>query len=78
MPRQLVQDFAGFAHLVVGARGVYWTNEAAVDGTYRVFLFAHGASEPVPVTPAVEAIDALASDGMRIYWLRHGTAEEVR
>jgi hypothetical protein len=76
-PRQLVQDFAGFAHLVASARGVWWVNEAAVDGTVRVFLLAHGASEPTAASPAVEAIDGLASDGSRVYWLRHGVAEPL-
>jgi len=76
-PRQLVQDFAGFAHLVASARGVWWSNEAAVDGSYRVFLLAHGASEPTPVTRAVDSIDGLASEGARVYWLHGGQAEAI-
>jgi hypothetical protein len=77
VPRQIVQDFGGFTHLVASARGVWWTNETAVDGSYRVFLMAHGAAEPVPVTPAVDAIEGLASDGARVYWLHGGHAEPV-
>ena len=35
-PKRLVQDFAGFANLAADAGGVFWTNEAAVDGAFHV------------------------------------------
>lgn len=76
-PRRLAQDFAGFANLVVDGRGVFWTNEAAVDGAFRVLTLGQTGEEEA-VSRAVEGVDALGSDGERIYWARDGVVEEVR
>ena len=75
-PRRLAQDFAGFANLVVDRRGVYWTNEAAVDGAFRVLTLGKTGEEE-PVSHAVDEVDALGSDGQRLYWDRGGTVSEV-
>jgi hypothetical protein len=76
-PRQLAQDFAGFANLVADARGVFWTNEAAVDGAFRV-LTVGKTGEEEPVSAAVDGVDALASDGERVYWERNGVPSLVQ
>lgn len=75
-PRRVAQDFAGFANLVVDARGLFWTNEAAVEGGFRV-LTATESGDAKPVSPVVDAVAALASDGARLYWERGGVVEEV-
>lgn len=76
VPRRLVQDFAGFASVVVGARGVYWTNEAAVDGSFRVLTVGKDGDAQAVSGPS-DAIDALASDGSRLYWDRDGVVGRV-
>ena len=76
-PRQLVQDFAGFAHLVAHGRRVAWVNEAAVDGKVRVLEVPLEGGEVTPVSPAVDAIDGLASDGERLFWFRDGVVRPV-
>jgi len=76
-PRQLVQDFAGFAHLVAHGRRVAWVNEAAVDGKVRVLEVPLEGGEVVAISPTVDAIDGLASDGERLFWLRDGVARPV-
>ncbi len=76
-PRQLVQDFAGFAHLVAHGRRVAWVNEAAVDGKVRVLEVPLEGGDVASVSPAVDAIDGLASDGERLFWLRDGVAGPV-
>jgi hypothetical protein len=76
-PRQIVQDFAGFAHLTAHGRRVAWVNEAAVDGTFRVLEVPVDGGEVVTVSPDVDAIDGLASDGERLFWLRDGVARPV-
>jgi hypothetical protein len=77
VPRQLAQDFAGFAHLVARRRRVAWVNEAAVDGKYTVLEVPLEGGDTVALTEPVEAIDALASDGERLYMLRDGVVTEV-
>jgi hypothetical protein len=76
-PSRIAQDFAGFAHLVVDARGVWWVNEAAVDGAYRVLTIPRSGGDPVPATDTVDAIDALASDGSRLFWARGGEVSAI-
>jgi hypothetical protein len=76
-PRQLTQDFAGFANLLVDARGVVWTNEAALDGLFRVLVLPRDGGDVRLVSPAVEAVDALASDGATLWWDRGGVVSEV-
>jgi len=75
-PRRLAQDFAGFANVVVDARGVFWTNEAAVDGLFRA-LAVGKTGDVEPVSGAVDGVDALASDGERLYWERNGVVSVV-
>jgi len=80
-PRQLAQDFAGFAHLVAHGDRIAWVNEAAVDGKFRVLEVpvgaAGGSGEIVAISPAVDSIDGLASDGKRLFWLRDGVVQPV-
>jgi hypothetical protein len=75
-PSQFTQDFAGFANLVVDRRGVWWSNEGAVDGAFRV-LVALKPGEELAASPAVPAIDALASDGQDLFWDRGGEVSRV-
>jgi hypothetical protein len=75
-PVQFTQDFAGFADLVVDERGVWWSNEGAVDGAFRV-LFAAKPGEAIGASPAVVGIDALASDGHQVFWAREGAVSRV-
>jgi hypothetical protein len=75
-PRRLVQDFAGFANVVVDARGVFWTNEAAVEGVFHV-LTVGKTGEVETVSAAADGIDALASDGERLWWDRAGVVSVV-
>jgi len=75
-PRRLAQDFAGFANVVVDARGVFWTNEEAVDGRFRV-LTVGKTGEVETVSAAVDGVDALASDGERLLWDRNGVISVV-
>ncbi len=76
-PRRLVQDFAGFAHLVAHGQHVAWVNEAAVDGKVRVLEVSLEGGEVVAISPAVDAIDGLASDGESLFWLRGGVVQPV-
>jgi hypothetical protein len=75
-PRRLAQDFAGFANVVVDARGVFWTNEAAVEGLFHV-LTVGKTGDVETVSAAVDGVDALASDGERLWWDRGGTVTVV-
>lgn len=74
---QLAQDFAGFAHAVVHGESIAWVNEAAVDGGFRVLSVPVAGGEVRSVSATVDAIDALASDGAHLYWLRGGAVSEV-
>jgi hypothetical protein len=76
-PRQLTQDFAGFANLLVDPRGIVWTNEAALDGLFRVLVLPRDGGDVRPASAAVDAIDALASDGATLYWDRGGAVSRV-
>jgi hypothetical protein len=76
-PVQLAQDFAGFAHAVVHGASIAWVNESAVDGGFRVLSVPVGGGEVRTVSDTVDAVDALASDGAHLYWLRGGAVEEV-
>jgi len=76
-PVQLAQDFAGFAHAVVHGESIAWVNEAAVDGGFRVLSVPIAGGEVRTVSDTVDAIDALASDGAHLYWLRGGAVSEV-
>jgi hypothetical protein len=76
-PRPIVQDFAGFANLVVDDRGVWWVSEAPLAGRFRVLTIAAAGSESSPASEAVEAIDALASDGAHLFWARGGEVSRV-
>jgi hypothetical protein len=76
-PRQVAQDFAGFAHLTAHGDRVAWVNEAAVEGQFRVLEVPIGGGQVVAVSPAVDAIDGLASDGKRLFWLRDGVVQAV-
>lgn len=78
-PRQLVQDFAGFANVTADAHGVYWSNEAAVDGSFRVLTVpVSGGDAATPLTPAVLSIEGLATDGTRLLWEHAGRVESVK
>jgi hypothetical protein len=76
-PVQLAQDFAGFAHAMVHGESIAWVNEAAVDGGFRVLSVPVAGGEVRTVSTTVDAIDALASDGAHLYWLRGGAVSEV-
>ncbi len=76
-PRAITQDFAGFAHLVARGRAVAWVDEAAVDGAFRVLSVGLDGGEVAAQSPAVDGVDALASDGARLFWLRGDEASEV-
>ena len=71
-PRQLVQDFAGFAHLLVDARGVVWVNEAAVDGEFRVLMVPRAGGDAIALSDGVDGVEALAGDAAHLYWERDG------
>ena len=75
-PRRLAQDFAGFANVIADARGVFWTNEAAVDGEFRV-LGVGPTGEETTLSAPVDGVDALATDGERLYWERNGAVSVV-
>jgi hypothetical protein len=75
-PERVTQDFAGFANLLVGPRGVFWTNEAAVDGEFRV-LTVGPAGESTAASRAVDGIDALAWSNGQLYWARSGVVSRV-
>jgi hypothetical protein len=75
--RAIAQDFAGFAHLVVDPRGVWWATEAPEAGRFRVLTAPARGGESAPASDAVDAIDALASDGEHLYWARGGEASRV-
>jgi hypothetical protein len=76
-PRQVAQDFAGFANVVVDARGIFWSGEAAVYGTFTVLTAPSQGDEAVAISPSVPGIDALASDGTRLFWDRAGDVSVV-
>jgi hypothetical protein len=76
-PRRLVQDFAGFARVVASEGGVFWTNEGAVEGGFGVFT-VRADGEATGVSPLVDAIDALATDGANVYWARGAEVRRVR
>jgi hypothetical protein len=78
-PRRVTHDFAGFAHLAPDRRGIWWTSEEPVDGTFRVLGAAGGSPEGEhPVSDGVPAIDALASDGDTLYWDLDGEVSVVK
>jgi hypothetical protein len=70
-PTRLTQDFAGFAELVVDARGASWVPEEAVEGVFHV-LSLGDAGEAAAISPAARSIDAIASDGTHLYWAHDG------
>lgn len=76
-PVALARDFAGFAHAVVHGDSIAWVNESAVDGGFRVMSVPVAGGDERTVSATVEAIDALASDGAHLYWLRGGAVSEV-
>jgi hypothetical protein len=79
VPRRLLQDFAGFANVMVDARSVYWSNEAAVDGSFRVLSVPlSGGDEATPLTPAVPSVEGLATDGTRLLWEHGGRVDSVK
>jgi hypothetical protein len=75
--RQFAQDFVGFTHLVARGTRVAWTNEAAVDRKFGVFEAPLEGGEIVALSPKVDAIEGLAGDGERLYWLRDGGAGPI-
>jgi hypothetical protein len=76
-PRQITQDLAGFAHVVVDGRGVWWTNEAAIDGAFRVLVAPGPTGQEREASEVVREIDALATDGHDLYWYREGAISRV-
>ena len=76
-PRQLAQDFAGFARVVVRGGDIVWVGESPVDAEFHLLSVPVAGGEIAPAGPAAGSIDALASDGSRLFWLREGTAGEV-
>jgi hypothetical protein len=76
-PRQMTQDLAGFAHVVVDGRGVWWTNEAAIDGAFRVLVAPGPTGQELEGSDIVSAVDALATDGHELYWYREGVVSRV-
>lgn len=76
-PVRLAQDFAGFAHAVVHGASIAWVNEAAVDGGFRVLTVPVAGGEETIASATVDSIDALASDGAHLYWLRGGAVSEA-
>jgi hypothetical protein len=75
-PGRVTQDFAGFANLLVAPRGIFWTNEAAVDSEFRV-LTVSAAGESTAASSEVDGIDALAWSSGQLYWARGGTVSRV-
>jgi hypothetical protein len=71
-PRAIAQDFAGFASLVVDRRGAWWTPTSAADGRYRVLFAPLAGGDSQLAGDSAEPIDALASDGVHLYWARDG------
>jgi hypothetical protein len=76
-PRRLAQDFAGFANLLVYSGGLAWTNEAAVDGAFQVLAVPKSGGDVRAVSRAVDAIDAIATDGTRLFWDRGGVVSQA-
>lgn len=76
-PRQVAQDFAGFAHLVAGAGALWWVNETAFEGGYRVLRSTPDGADATPVTETVDGIDDLATDGLRVFWAHGGRVGPV-
>jgi hypothetical protein len=56
---------------------VAWVNEAAVEGKFRVLEVPVAGGDVTAVSRAVDAVDALACDGKRLFWLRDGAARSV-
>jgi hypothetical protein len=77
-PRRIAQDFAGFSDLVVDRRGAWWKSEALVAGAFRVLTVPRTGGDPSAASEGVDEIDALASDGARLYWARTGEVQPVR
>ena len=75
-PTRVTQDFAGFANLLVDARGPFWTNEAAVDGAFRV-VTVNAGGESSSVSGDVDGVDALASSDGVLWWSRGGVVSRV-
>jgi hypothetical protein len=71
-PRAVAQDFAGFAGLVVDRRGAWWTPTSAADGRYRVLFAPLAGGDSELAGDSAEPVDALASDGVHLYWARNG------
>lgn len=71
-PRLVVQDFAGFSHLTAGPGGVYWVNEGAVDGGFRVLRAPLTGGDATPISPAADGIDAVLVVGAAILWASEG------
>jgi hypothetical protein len=76
-PRQITQDLAGFANVVVDGRGVWWTNEAAIDGAFRVLVAPGPAGQELEVSGPVSSVDALATDGQELFWDQEGVVSRV-
>jgi hypothetical protein len=71
-PRAVAQDFAGFANLVVDRRGAWWTPTSAADGRYRVLSAPLAGGDSQLAGDSAEPVDALASNGVHLYWARNG------
>jgi hypothetical protein len=76
-PRQLAQDFAGFARVVVRGGAIVWVGESPVDAEFHLLSVPVAGGEVSAAGPAAGSIDALASDGTKLFWLREGIAGEV-
>lgn len=71
-PHLVVQDFAGFSHLTAGPGGVYWVNEGAVSGGFRVLRAPLTGGDATPLSPPVDSIDAVLVVGTNVFWARDG------
>ena len=76
-PRQLAQDFAGFARMVVRGGAIVWVGESPVDAEFHILSVPLAGGEVTPAGPPTGSIDALASDGVKLFWLHDGAAREV-
>ena len=76
-PRSIVQDFAGFAHVVAMGHTIAWIDEAAVGGAFRVLAIDAAGGDVLARSPPVDAVDALATDGAHLFWLRGDEAVAV-
>ena len=76
-PHAITQDFAGFAAVAPIGGAVFWVNESAVDGGFRVLRAPLSGGDVTAVSPLVPSIDALTTDGAVVFWAHEGAVGPV-